>query len=287
MPSVEVNGVSLYYEEWGKGEPVLFVHGIPTDFRAWSAQVGPFSSGRRMIALSRRYASPNRREGDVRDSTIGNNAVDVKGFIEKLGIAPTHLVGHSYGGFVAAYLAADHADLVRSLVLVEPAVATMLVADPKSSAQLLSLLFRSPGVALSARRYQSRSLNPSLRALDAGEMEEATELNVDGIQDMKGAYSKLPAATRSMMLDNALTVGEQRTEFPRFTAREARMISSRTLIINGEASPLWLRRIGKILAETIPKAESVTVPGARHFPHMENPGYFNERVLGFLGSPSS
>lgn len=287
MPSADVNGVSLYYEEKGDGEPVLFVHGIPTDFRAWSAQVEPFSDGRRMIAVSRRYAAPNKREGDVKDSTIGNNAVDVKGFIERLGVAPVHLVGHSYGGFVAAYLAADHPDLLRSLVLVEPAVATLLVADPKNSAQLVSLLFRSPAVALSARRYQSRSLKPSLKALDAGQMEMATELNVDGIQDMKGAYAKLPQATKAMMLDNARTVGEQRTEFPRFTAREARMISAPTLVVNGEASPLWLRRIGEMLGRTIPKAASVTVPGARHFPHMENPQFFNEKVLSFLGKRAS
>ncbi len=282
MPSVDVGGVSLYYEEKGSGHPVLFVHGIPTDYRAWSAQVEPFSKGHRMIAISRRYASPNARQGDVMDSTIGNNATDLKGFIEKLGIAPVHLVGHSYGGFVAAYFAADNPDLIRSLVLVEPAVATLLVANQKSSAQLLSLLLRSPSVALAARRYQSGSLFPSLKALDAGGMERAVELNVDGIQDLRGAYAKLPEATRKMMLDNARTVGEQRTEFPRFTADEARRISSRTLILNGEMGAVWLHRIGELLARAIPNSERAMVRGARHFPHMENAQDFNEKVLAFL-----
>ncbi|MGP8124890.1 MAG: alpha/beta fold hydrolase [Nitrososphaerales archaeon] len=282
MPSVDVGGVSLYYEERGTGRPVVFVHGIPTDYRAWSAQIEPFSRSRRTVALSRRYAAPNVRQGDLADSTVGNNAADLKGFIEKLGIGPVDLVGHSYGGFAAAYLAADHPDLVHSLVLVEPAISTLLVANQKSAAQLLALLLRSPSVALAARRFQSRSLVPSLKALEAGDLGKAVELNVDGIQDWPGAYRRMPEETRRMMVDDARTITELKTEFPRFTKAEARRISARTLILNGESSSLWLRKIGELLAAAVPKAEAISVPRARHFPHMENPEFFNEKVLAFL-----
>jgi len=282
MPSVDVEGVSLYYEEWGSGRPVVFVHGIPTDYRAWSGQKGTFSQGRRMIALSRRYAAPNARNGDVSDSTVNNNALDLKGFIEKVAGGPVDLVGHSYGGFISAFLAADHGDLVRSLVLVEPAVSTLLVADQTSSSQLLGLLLKSPSVALSGRRFQSGSLAPSLKALGAGDPARAVELNVDGVQDMKGAFAKLPEETKRMMLDNARTIAELKTAFPRFTSTEARLISCPTLIINGENSALWLRRIGELLSQAVPKSQLVRVSGARHFPHIENPDEFNKQVLTFL-----
>jgi pimeloyl-ACP methyl ester carboxylesterase len=282
MPSVDVGGVSLYYEEWGSGRTVVFVHGIPTDYRAWAAQMPVFSKDRRMIALSRRYAAPNTREGDVSDSTVGNNAVDLKGFIEKVGGGPVDLVGHSYGGFVSAFLAADHGDLVSSLVLVEPAVSTLLVADQTSRSQLLGLLLKSPSVALSGRRFQSGSLAPSLKALQRGETARAVELNVDGVQDMKGAYARLPEEEKRMMMDNARTIAELKTVFPKFTATEARLISCPTLIINGDESALWLRRIGELLAGAVPKSRLVRVSGARHFPHMENPDEFNKRVLAFL-----
>jgi len=284
VPSTEIGGVSLYYEEQGTGDPILLVHGIPTDFRAWEAQMEPFSKKRKVIAVSRRYAAPNQREGDVTDSTVQNNAMDLKGLVEQLGGRKVDIVGHSYGGFVSAFLAANHADLVRSLILVEPAISTLLVADQTSGAQALGLLLRSPAVALSGRRFQTQSLNPSLKALDQGDLERAVELNVDGIQDTKGAYRALPEETKRMMLDNAKTIGELRTKFPSFTSKEVGKISCPTLVLNGERSALYLRRIGELTTKAVPGAKRVVVPGSRHFPHMENPTFFNESVMGFLGA---
>jgi pimeloyl-ACP methyl ester carboxylesterase len=283
VPVADVGGVSLYYEEAGSGNPILFVHGIPTDYRAWKGQMEPFSKKHRAITLSRRYAAPNQREGDVSDSTVQNNALDLKGFIEQMG-GKVDLVGHSYGGFISAFLAADHADLVRSLILVEPAISTLLVADQTSAAQAFGLLIRSPSVALSGRRFQTQSLMPSLKALDQGDLERAVELNVDGIQDMKGSYRSMTEETRRMMLDNARTVGELRTKFPRFTPKEAGMISCPTLVLNGEQSALYLRRIGELTARAVPSAKRIVVPGSRHFPHMENTEFFNESVMRFLGA---
>jgi non-heme chloroperoxidase len=283
VPSVDVGGVSLFYEESGAGQPIVLSHGIPTDYRAWSSQTGPLSKTRRVVSYSRRYAYPNKREGDVADSTIGNNASDLKGLIEKLGAGPVDLVGHSYGGFIAAYLAADHPELIRSLVLVEPAISTLLVEDESSQGQLLSLLLRSPSVALSARRFQRRSLHPSLEALDAGQTEKAVELNVDGVQDKPGAFAAMPEAQRRMMLDNARTIAELRTKFPLFKAQIGK-IAARTLVINGEESALWLRRIGELTASSIPHAQRSLISKARHFPHIENAPEFNERVLTFLSA---
>lgn len=286
MPAVEVDGVSLYYEEKGSGPAVVFVHGIPTDYRAWAGQMAPFSQGRRAMALSRRYAFPNKREGDIMDSTVDNNAEDLRKFIEELEVAPVDLVGHSYGGFVAAYLAAANPRLVRSLVLVEPAVATLLVSNPESSASVLPLLFRSPSVALAAIRFQTGSLRPALKALDEGDLEKAVELNVDGVQGVVGAGAMLTEEARKMMLDNARTVGEQRTKFPKFNSGDAARISAPTLILNGESGTVWLRRIGEILGRSIPGAKTGKISNSRHFPHMENASEFNERVLAFLGGVS-
>jgi len=282
MPAVDLGGVSVYYEEKGIGTPVVFVHGIPTDYRAWQAQMEPFSKGRRMIALSRRYAAPNTRQGDLSDSTVYNNSTDLKGFIEKVAGGPADLVGHSYGGFISVFFAANHPDLVKSLVLVEPAISTLLVADQKSGVQALGFLFRSPSVAFSARRFQTKSLGPSLKALEGNEFERAVELNVDGIQGTEGAFRALPEDIRKMMLDNARTVAELKTPFPRFTAKEAGTISCPTLVVNGGESTPFLNKIGELTAKAVPSTKRVLVPRSHHFPHFENAEFFNENVLAFL-----
>ncbi len=282
MPSIEVNGVSLFYEDKGKGQPVVFVHGIPTDYRVWVSQVEAFSGRFRAVAYSRRYAHPNERQGDLLDSTIENNVADLVGLISKLGMAPVHLVGHSYGGFIAAYLAAGHEELLRSLTLVEPAVSTLLVKNPKSILEFLSLLIRDPSVASSAARFLRKGNNPAFKALDEGDLPKAVRLNVDAIEEGKGVLEELPAQVKAMMIDNARTVGELRTRFPSFTRADAGRIKSPSLVINGEMSPLFLRKIGQILAASIPQCESLTILGARHFPHFENAPEFNSGVLGFL-----
>ena len=263
---------------------MVFVHGIPTDYRAWSRQAEAFSDRFRTVSISRRYAYPSKREGDLLDSTVENNAADLKAFIEKMGIAPVHLVGHSYGGFASAFFASNNPELIKSLVLVEPAISTLLVSDPESTGQMLSLLFRMPSVALAARKFQTTSLYPSLKALDAGELERSVELMVDGVQNEQGAFAKLGSEDRQMMLESGRTIGELKTGFPKFTAVDAARISCKTLVVNGRSGTLWLGKIGELLERAIPGCERAVISGAAHFPHIENPKEFNERLGNFIAS---
>src|SRR6266571_7142837 len=128
--------------------------------------------------------------------------------------SPVHLVGHSYGGFIAAYSAAMHPEHVRTLTLIEPAVSTMLLKNRKSATQLITLLLRSPSTAISAAKFQRNSLDPSLAAFNRGDFDTALRLNVDGIMNRKNALSSLPDSIRNMMKDNEKTVGELSAEPP-------------------------------------------------------------------------
>src|SRR5207245_8498586 len=113
----DLGQVKLAYVEAGSGEPVVFVHGIPTDYRAWNSQIGPFSGKYHAIAYSRRLAQPNQNTTDYEKSTVETNSGDLVGLIEEVGIAPVHLVGRSYGGVAAAYGAPTDPQLTRSFTL--------------------------------------------------------------------------------------------------------------------------------------------------------------------------
>jgi pimeloyl-ACP methyl ester carboxylesterase len=282
LKMARVGEIGLAYKESGNGQPVVFVHGIPTDYRAWDAQVGPFSAKYRVIAYSRRLASPNHNREDYAGSTIENNSADLVGLIELLGVFPVHLVGHSYGGFTAAFCAAKNPALVRTLTLVEPAVSTILLTNRKSITQLLSLLFRSPSTALSAARFQRSSLDPSLAAFKRRDFDVALRYNLDGIMNRKGAFEQLPEPLQRIVKENERTVGELIADVPAFGREDASKISAPTLLVRGEKSPKVLHSIVDRLANAIPSAEVTMVTGCAHFPHIENPEEFNRRVLEFL-----
>ena len=282
MPTAEANGMRLFYQPRGRGQPIIFAHGIPTDYRAWSAQLEPFSNEYRAITYSRRLAKPNQNEEDYEHSTVENNSADLVGLVQKLGVSPIHLVGHSYGGFIAAYCAAKNPELIRTLTLVEPAVSTILVKDRKNPIQLLSLLLRSPSTAISAARFTSNSLNPSLAAFRRGDFDSALRFNLDGIMNKDGAFEQFPEPVRIMMKENEKTVGEIGTELPLFGTELSSRISAPTLLINGAKSPKFFHAIVDKLARSIPNSKVARISGSAHFPHIENPGEFNALLLEFL-----
>src|SRR2546430_11540780 len=287
LRNADVGQIKLAYVEAGSGEPVVFVHGIPTDYRAWSGQVEPFARKYHVIAYSRRLAQPNLNEMDYENSTVENNSADLVGLIEELGISPVHLVGHSYGGFAAAYCASTNARLIRTLTLIEPAVSTMLLKNRKSTSEFLGLLFSHPSIAMSAARFQRGSLDPSLKAFREGDFDAALRLNLDGIMNRHGAFEQLSEPVRIMTKENERTVGELLAEVPVFGREEASKISAPTLLIHGTDSPKVLHAIVDRLRKAIPKSETSIISQSAHLPHFEKPQEFNELVLGFLAKHAS
>jgi non-heme chloroperoxidase len=282
MQTVEVNGVRLAYMETGKGPDMVLVHGIPTDHRAWDAQIGAFSEKNRVIAYSRRYAKPNTNNGSLKQSTIESNAQDLQGLIEETASPPINLVGHSYGGFIAAYLAATRPSLVQKLILIEPGITTLLVKDPESRADALSLLLRSPSTALAARNYIRQYYNPLLEAYRKGDLDTALGYFLDGLMNKTGSLRQLPEQVQSMLKENAITIGEIEARLPSFTKRDAGQIISPTLLINGAKGTKIFRAINERLAKSVPNSELAIIPESSHFPHFENAESFNAKVLEFL-----
>jgi pimeloyl-ACP methyl ester carboxylesterase len=112
----------LHIEDGGRGRgvPVIFVHGIGGESGQWKAQLTALRAHRRAIAFDLRGmgASPVAADSDY---TLAAMERDLDAVVGSLGIRRFVLVGHSYGGAVAARYAATHPDRVAGLVLVEPA----------------------------------------------------------------------------------------------------------------------------------------------------------------------
>jgi pimeloyl-ACP methyl ester carboxylesterase len=97
------------------------------DFRVWQFQIESFARKFHVVSYSRRYAYPNQWPGDGEDNNVTNNATDLTELIiKRLDLGPAHLIGHSYGALTALYMAYQHPQLVRTLVLGEPPVMSLL-----------------------------------------------------------------------------------------------------------------------------------------------------------------
>lgn len=281
MKLIRVEGINLNYEEAGKGTAVIFIHGIPTDYRAWGPMVKGFPDRYRTFVYSRRCAFPNQSK-DVERSTVENNAKDLAGLIKAIDAGPVHLVGHSYGAFAALFHTLEEPDSVRSLVLIEPYVPTMVIKDPRSPFHMFGLLLRSPSLALSTRKYLKESQGPALKELDAGKDDKALRLFIDGLQAKQGSFDQLPRTVRSMMKNNIQTMKELTTELPVLSRKEASSIRAPTLLIKGEMGLDLQEEVVQRLHQSIPQNELVRIPGSAHFPHMEKPDDCRTKILEFL-----
>jgi pimeloyl-ACP methyl ester carboxylesterase len=270
MSTVTVPGASLVYTETGRGAPVLFVHGSLDDLRSWRYQMEPFGQRYRAVAFSRRYHHPNAWTGDGSDYSAELHARDLAAVIRRLDIAPVHLVTSSYGGNVALYMARQHPDLVRTLVLGEP--------------PLLPWLDSIAGGPPLRAAFEAQAWLPARAAFTAGRLEDGVRLFLDGVMG-RPTFQHLTRRGHQMMMDNA---AEMRAEtlsdryFPPFDCEDAAALPFPVLLLTGELSPRLFHLITDALARCLPDSRVVMVGGASHAMHVGNSAAYNAAVLEFL-----
>ena len=116
MHSVSANGVRLYYEEKGMGEPIVFIHGLGSSTRDWWKQVDAFADRYRVITFDvRGHGQSEKPSGPY---SIPLFAEDAAALLREINAAPANVVGLSMGGMIAFQLALDAPNFVRRLVVV-------------------------------------------------------------------------------------------------------------------------------------------------------------------------
>ena len=112
-----VNGLKMYYEVHGSGEPVVLLHGAFMNITTnWDGWIGELSKTRRVIAVETQ--GHGRTADAARDMTYENLADDVAALLEHLKIPKADLIGYSMGGAVAMQTAIRHPDKVRKAVII-------------------------------------------------------------------------------------------------------------------------------------------------------------------------
>jgi esterase len=120
MSEIRVNGVSLYYEDHGSGDPIVCIHGTGSSAAFWADAAEELAMHGRAIVYDRRGCFRSKRP-DPYVTTVRQQTDDAAALIDALGAAPAIVNGRSYGGAIALDLAFRYRDRVRALVLLEPA----------------------------------------------------------------------------------------------------------------------------------------------------------------------
>jgi len=110
-----VNGLKMYYEVHGSGDPVVLLHGsFMTITNNWPQWIGELSKTRKVIAVE---MQGHGRTADIkRDFSYENLADDVAALLDHLKIPSADLIGYSMGGGVAMQCAIRHPEKVRKVV---------------------------------------------------------------------------------------------------------------------------------------------------------------------------
>ncbi len=270
LKKTKVNGVQLAYVDVGKGQPIVLIHGALSDYRQWAPQIEALSKHYRVIAYSRRYHYPNPPADDHADYSYEVNEADLVGLIRGLHLGKVHLLGHGYGGFVATLAARDHPEMVRTLMLAEPGVYSMIPGKKDRRAAIEGLQAAAASSGEAAR---------------GGDLEGAAKRFYGVIQGNAAAYDSLPEPQRRIMRDNAGTLLLGIEAPPSFPCEQVHRLVTRTLLIEGDATPRNELAAAEGLDRCLPNRFRARIPGASRVVNRGNPDAFNQAVSEFIEAP--
>lgn len=140
LSTFERQGLTFEVRDTGPqdGTPVVLLHGFPQTSASWTSVAELLNGqGFRTLAPDQRGYSPGAALSRRRDYRLSELVDDAAALIETAGAGPVHLVGHDWGAAVAWGLAAERADLVRTLTAVSVSHPLAFVYSMFSSGQAL------------------------------------------------------------------------------------------------------------------------------------------------------
>jgi pimeloyl-ACP methyl ester carboxylesterase len=267
MPHAPSEGARLYYEETGKGTPVLFIHEFGGDHRSWDDQMRHFGRGWRCITWGARGYPPSdcpQEEKLYGQDFFNRDAIAV---LDAAGIGKAHIVGLSMGGYTALMLAAKFPERVLSCTAAgagsgaERATRTQFVEDARARAIEFERAGRidAETVALSPTRVQLQNKDPigwrTFVAYLAEHPAHAAANTLRTVQAGRASLYDLEAELKGIAAPVLLLVGDE---------------DEPCLDVN-----LWMKRL-------MPTARLGMLPGSGHPINLEEPALFNQLVEAFI-----
>lgn len=250
MPSVERQGVRLYYEDHGTGPAVLLTPGYTATVRMWDPQIAALANRYRLVCWDLRGHGESDSPEDPAAYSHAATVADMAAILDACGIEQAVVAGLSLGGFMSLRFYLHAAERVRALMLFDTGPGYRKDA-PRAEWNRL------------AEAYASRFEDVGLAALGSGE--EAKIARHRSAQGLANAARGILAQHDGCVIESLPSIAVP------------------TLLVVGSEDKPFLAGMGYMAAKIV-GATKVVIEGAGHTPNLEKPTVFNQAVAEFLSS---
>jgi pimeloyl-ACP methyl ester carboxylesterase len=259
MPFTENQGTKIYWDEEGKGDPLLLIMGLGYPSVAWYRTRPVLANEFRTIAFDNRGIG--RTEMPPGPYPIPLMASDAAAVLDAAGVKSAHVFGVSMGGMIAQEFALEYPQRVRSLILGCTAAGgpNAVRAEPEATQMLMAR-------AAMTREEAARAAAPFI--YDPGTPENLIEEDIEKRREWFPHPEAYTAQLQGILAWEA---------YSRIAS-----ISAPTLVIHGEGDRLVPAGNGKLIAEKIPGARLVLIPHASHIFPTDQPEAAHRAILEFL-----
>ena len=257
---VQVNGLSIYTEVHGQGQPLLLHSGVWAGAQSWERLL-PHLAGYRVITFD--PPGIGRSPRPAHSMTMRDQAGVGAALLDHFGIGSAHVLGLSFGGAVAQQMVLSHPSRVRRLVLASTAFGGVGVPG---DAQALWHFLRSGN-------YGRKRLEQTAGVIFGGRLRAEPalvhSLRIRRPLDTPAAVSRMTALATWSSLPWLWTVRHP------------------VLIVCGDDDPITPLANHRIMAALLPHARLEVVPGGGHLMLLDSPDRVSPLVTRFLGGPAS
>jgi pimeloyl-ACP methyl ester carboxylesterase len=277
---IAVDGHQIYVEQQGNGDPVVLLHGFGESSYTWRLVAPELARSFRVVAFDLYGFGWTERPRDAASYTTEGQERLVLGVLAALGIRRAQFVGHSYGGALTLHLAADHPDVVGSMVLVDSAAPTYSEDRRTRLANVRPLDRLLLSLALRPAQVRSSLLeglaDPALVTPDLVTA-YLDRLRVEGEVD---AYYGLTAHLAHRASPDGL---DRSVSHPRRPGDvELERLAMPALLVWGADDHIVPSAGGRKAAARLPHADFVLIGKAGHLPMEDQPAALLRAIVPFL-----
>lgn len=276
------DGIRLYYRKVGDRESMaVLLHGGPgSNMNAVWPDLRPLSQSRTIVMYDQRGGGRSQLIREPAELTSTHHVRDLEALRKNLGLSRFALIGESWGAGLAVLYAASYPQHVERLLLIGPMPPTRAILDRRMDESDQAMGLRRRLAAIRREMLDTDDPIATCREFFAVYLQQLF-VTPGGMTRRRGSSCDGPAeGVRNYFVVNDATFASLGNWDFRPLLAELRMP---TLVIEGAESIPSTVESARVIAQSMPNATLVLVPGAGHYPQVEQPAAFFERVKRFLG----